>query len=61
MPSKKEPFYDAEIYAEATIAAILTVGVLSSDGTSPKHAVQQYKAVLQELRQAGYRFSPTPS
>jgi hypothetical protein len=58
MPSKKEPIYDAEIYAEATIAAILTVGVLSSDGTSQS---TPSNSTLQKLRQAGYRLSPTPS
>jgi hypothetical protein len=43
---------DAEMYAQAAIAAILTLAVvpLTTAGHEPRAVVQRYKEVLDELR-----------
>jgi hypothetical protein len=46
---------DAETYAEATIAAILTLPTIpeTSRGHEPDAVIQRYKKVLQKLRSSG--------
>lgn len=56
MNSRSNPLsgHDAEIHAEAIIAATLTLAVVGTEKqNSPKYVVDQYKKVLQELRGSG--------
>jgi hypothetical protein len=49
---------DAALYAEATVAAILTLGTLpqSAGGHSENTVIARYKAMLQKLRDVGVKY-----
>ena len=55
----KQPSKDASIYAEATIAAILTIATIppSAAGHTPEAVITRYKEVLQALRASGDAFN----
>jgi len=44
---------------ECTVAAILTIAVIGSDGNTPERAVSQYARVLAQLRTQGGVEHPT--
>jgi len=51
----KKPTRDPDVYAETTIAAILTLAVVpqAAGGHPPGEVVQRYKETLQALRTSG--------
>ena len=50
-----------EAHVECLVAAILTVGVIGREGTSPKWARIRYAQTLQEIRQSGGPVNPNTS
>jgi hypothetical protein len=51
---------DAAIYHESIIAAILTVGALGSNGSTPEWAVKKYAETLSKPRSCGGPINPSP-
>ena len=49
---------DPETHLQSLVAAILTVAVIGSQGTTPKDALLQYEEVLRQLRNAGGPIMP---
>jgi len=57
-PPNRPPRNDPENHLQSLVAAILTVAVIGTQGTTPRDTLLQYEEVLRQLRVAGGPITP---